>query len=89
MQINRWLYISSSLWGIPLRCNLFRNRIRVFQIVLRNGENSPLPSGSGGDGGGRGSRGTELLLGLGWGSFSSGGGNLRRSDFDHSNFFQS
>ena len=23
MQINRWLYLSSSPWGIPLHCNLF------------------------------------------------------------------
>ena len=26
MQINRWLYLSSSPWGIPLHCDLFRKR---------------------------------------------------------------
>ena len=27
MQIDRWLHLSSSLWGIPLCCDFFRKRI--------------------------------------------------------------
>ena len=27
MQINRWLHLSSSLWGIPYCCDFFRKRI--------------------------------------------------------------
>ena len=26
-QIKRWLRLSTSLWGIPLRCDLFRKRV--------------------------------------------------------------
>ena len=47
---------------------------RVFQIALRGGENPPVGEDE------------KFLLG---GTFLSGGGNLRRSDFDHSNLFQS
>ena len=33
MQINSWLYLSSSLWGISLRCDLFRRRIEQKNVL--------------------------------------------------------
>ena len=34
VQINRWLYLSRSLWGIPLRCDLFRKGIDPKNFLL-------------------------------------------------------
>ena len=35
VQIKRWLYLSSSIYGIPLRCDLFRKRMnsKNFQFI--------------------------------------------------------
>ena len=52
--------------------------IKVFQLVLRGGREIPPPSEKW--------RGVRSFAG---GIFLSGGGNLRRSDFDHSDHFQS
>ena len=34
MQINRWLYLSSSIWGIPLRCDLSKKGIDQNHLFL-------------------------------------------------------
>ena len=39
MQINRWLHLSSSLWGISLRCTLFtKRRPEKFIYQVASGE---------------------------------------------------
>ena len=35
VQRNRWLYLSSILWGIPLCCDLFRKRIDQKNLLLQ------------------------------------------------------
>ena len=37
MKINRWLYLSSSLWEIPLSCELFGKKLKDFSLFNLQG----------------------------------------------------
>ena len=34
MQINKWLHLSSSPWGIPFRCDMFRKNMEEKNFFL-------------------------------------------------------
>ena len=35
VQISRWLHLSNSFWGTPIRCNLLRKRIDQKNVLLQ------------------------------------------------------
>ena len=82
----KWLCANSCSWAYDVRSPIAGTNepttttlyIRAFQIVLREEGGGYAPAGAG--------ESYILLEGI---IFLQGGGNLSRSDFDHSNLFQS